>query len=59
MTNTNGAAVTEPLEPAEHVVPAPDGWAAADVSDVELVDDEFIANDSTSHVLDPEAPLGS
>lgn len=47
------------LEPAERVVPDPDGWSAADVDPDELVDDEFIANDPTSHVLDPEAPLGS
>lgn len=51
--------MTEPLEPADHVVPAPDGWAAADLSPDELVDDAFIAADPTSHVLDPEAPLGA
>lgn len=32
------------LTPAQHVAPAPrDGWTAADVSDDERVDDEFIA----------------
>lgn len=32
------------LTPAHHVVPPPaDGWKAADLSDDELVDDDFIA----------------
>jgi hypothetical protein len=43
------------LRPAEHVVPPPvDGWRAADLSPDELVDDEFIAADPTSYVVEPD-----
>jgi hypothetical protein len=49
--------MTEPsdLEPAEHVKPAPaDGWRGADLTDDELVDDEFIAADPDSFILADE-----
>jgi hypothetical protein len=39
------------LEPAEHVAEPPEvmeGWRAADLSEDELVDDEFIAEDPES-----------
>lgn len=40
------------LEPAEHVMPAPeDGWRGADLSEDELVDDEFITADPDSFPL--------
>lgn len=47
--------MTDPrdLTPAEHVAPAPDGgWSASDVEGGELVDDQFIAADPDSYVIE-------
>lgn len=51
------------LEPAEHVEEPEqvlEGWRGADVSEEELVDDQFIADDPDSFVVEPEEePDGS
>lgn len=50
--------MSEPLEPAHRIVPEPTddqgkplGWRAADLTDADLVDDEFIAADPDSYVV--------
>lgn len=48
------------LKPAQHVAPPPaGGWSGEDVSEDELVDDAFIADDPDSHVVDAEVPDGA
>jgi len=50
------------LTPAEHVVDPPqDGWAGADLTDDERVDDAFIEADPTSVTIRPfyGGPRGS
>lgn len=48
--------MAEELRPARHVVPPPEnGWAAADLSDDELVDDEFI-DEHCDRVFEPLQP---
>jgi hypothetical protein len=49
--------MTDPnvLRPASRRVPDPEGgWQGRDLSDDELVDDLFIENDPSSHVVEPE-----
>lgn len=48
------------LTPARRQVPDPEGgWSAADLDESELVDDEFIAADPDSHVVEGEVPDGA
>lgn len=59
MTDQEASVPDRQLKPAQHVLPPPSGgWSGADVSEDELVDDQHIADDPDSYVLEPEAPDG-
>jgi hypothetical protein len=46
------------LVPAERDEPDPvQGWRGAELTEDELVDDDYIAQDPTSFVVDPERSL--